>query len=652
MALQQETIVSRLSSSSQQFLQHLNLSLLHPFCQHHDNDDSHVITVPARNVPPMGPLQSMDFSFWDHGINAWYHTAPPLLALSELWLRLFASLIAPLCVAHLLWTILHSLQTTKTKDSSKTTKATNDKNIHQGHHHTKNGTSTSHSSSNGKSDNSNGHDSNNSMAIPTSTETSSSSSPWTLVFICILGVAASVVLLTDTLYVLEFGPYVGATYLVMTTCLAVRMVVIKSSTTTTTTWSKTQRSGVLWSIVLLWCLTIRLLTKHHYDHSLQPGDAAAAAARLPWFSFGNAHDAVFIEEGLYYDNSKATASQMARQFQTTSTTNWKYAPLATKWMPTGDARTGLPFLLHQGIPSPTFLRVWLPVPSDAPSPMDQENNNQTTTPHDDDDDWEYVALDIAFPVDTTSGFDPSQPVYLILHGLNGGSQEEFVKDFTNRRTGRVYPNDHSHEHNMIPEHATVVVMVARGLMDVPIRGWNVFHGARTSDAHEAALALQRTLQQISSSSSTSSTTSTKNTMLAGVGYSMGAIILSNYVARYGKDCPLQAAVAISGGLDMRQVITFYRAQRLWQPMITTTLRHNFVVDKWGERVRARLTRDQLIHMLRSTHITVCTNKEMECIYIALSRRGVVTLAHSQIYFLFVDRKLMKRLWWHTMDLII
>jgi predicted alpha/beta-fold hydrolase len=84
---------------------------------------------------------------------------------------------------------------------------------------------------------------------------------------------------------------------------------------------------------------------------------------------------------------------------------------------------------------------------------------------------------------------------------------------------------------------------------------------------------------------------------------MGAIILGNLVARTGSESALDAAVAISGGLDMRQQIGFSRAQRLWQPMLTTALRDKFVLGKWGERVRHRLTKSQMIELMRATHIT-------------------------------------------------
>jgi predicted alpha/beta-fold hydrolase len=220
---------------------------------------------------------------------------------------------------------------------------------------------------------------------------------------------------------------------------------------------------------------------------------------------------------------------------------------ATPWMPTGDSRTGLPFLLNK-VESPLWTRVWLPV-----------------------DDGEMVALDIAFP---EKGHDTTKPVYLILHGLNGGSQEEYVQDFTWRR---------------ISEGSTVVVMVARGLMDLPVRGFGTFHGARWQDPHAAAQALRKALAD--------------GQVLGGVGYSMGAIILNNMVAQAGPDCALDAAVTISGGLDLRYQIDNARAQRLWQPILTEELRNTFVVGKWGERVRHRLTKDEMKKMMRATHIT-------------------------------------------------
>ena len=84
---------------------------------------------------------------------------------------------------------------------------------------------------------------------------------------------------------------------------------------------------------------------------------------------------------------------------------------------------------------------------------------------------------------------------------------------------------------------------------------------------------------------------------------MGGIILSNYVATYGPECVLDAAISVSGGLDMRFQERFSRAQRLWQPMLTETLRDEFLLHKWGHRLKARLTPEQFLATLRATHVT-------------------------------------------------
>jgi predicted alpha/beta-fold hydrolase len=45
------------------------------------------------------------------------------------------------------------------------------------------------------------------------------------------------------------------------------------------------------------------------------------------------------------------------------------------------------------------------------------------------------------------------------------------------------------------EGSTVAIMVARGLMDLPIRGFNCFHGARWEDAHVSAQTIKAAMEQ-------------------------------------------------------------------------------------------------------------------------------------------------------------
>jgi predicted alpha/beta-fold hydrolase len=324
--------------------------------------------------------------------------------------------------------------------------------------------------------------------------------------LCVWTVISATILWTDELYRLEFGPKYGASTFLAAVLLA---------------WRSTPSRFLRWTLLGLVLGTVYLV----YDpttHSLAPP----------------------FQEGLYYDTTRAThiVQHWPERHRTYT--------LATPWMPTGDARTGLPFLLNRA-PRIEWHRMWLPV-------------------HDDDRAEEVVALDIAFP---QHGYDSTQPLYLLLHGLNGGSQEPYVREMAGRR---------------LAENSTVVVMVARGLMDLPVRGWNVFHGARWTDVHETSLVLRNALGP--------------DQLLVGVGYSMGGIILSNYVARSGTECALDAAVAISGGLDMRVEAQPNRAHRLWQPIVAVELRDTFVVGKWGERVRSRLSKTQMKALMRATNI--------------------------------------------------
>ena len=110
------------------------------------------------------------------------------------------------------------------------------------------------------------------------------------------------------------------------------------------------------------------------------------------------------------------------------------------------------------------------------------------------------------------------------------------------------------------------------------------------DAHTTAMALRRA--------------TSPDQVIVAVGYSMGAIILNNYFASYGSQVPLDGGIALSGGLDMRYQEQFYRAQRLWQPMLAETARDDFFLGKWGHRVKARLSESNFLRLMRSKHITV------------------------------------------------
>jgi hypothetical protein len=126
---------------------------------------------------------------------------------------------------------------------------------------------------------------------------------------------------------------------------------------------------------------------------------------------------------------------------------------------------------------------------------------------------------------------------------------------------------------------------------VPGTTKQLFHGARLIDAHSTALTLkQRVIEP--------------NQMLVGVGYSLGAIVLNNYVASYGKDTALDAAVSISGSLNCYYQRIFQRSQRTWQPMIAAFMKDGLLLPKWGRRIQKRLGPDAFRAFLRASTIVV------------------------------------------------
>lgn len=338
-ASQQEIDFQELVDSSAQFIQSLNLPSIHPFC----DDDAPPFDV--EGIPPMG---RMDHRFEGEAtietlITGLYMVLPALLAMGELWLRLFAGALGPLGV------VVMAMREFQEKTSS------------------------------GKQEK----------------EKASKSFQLT----CALTVASALVLMTDTFYVLDNGPYYGVAMYLASVILAVRVIFRYNL----------NRLGIFVSIMVL--LGSHLVSDYETNT----------------LTFGDKVDEVKVDEGMYFDSSNSFVSSIVQNWPEKYRT-YNKANGATSWMPSGDSRTGLPFLVNH-LPPPKWHRVFLET-----------------------EDQEYVALDVSFP---STGFNSSKPIYMVLHGLNGGSAEEYIRDLTFRRTA---------------EGATVVVMVARGLMDLPIRG--------------------------------------------------------------------------------------------------------------------------------------------------------------------------------------
>ncbi|CAB9528172.1 Phospholipase ABHD3 [Seminavis robusta] len=369
------------------------------------------------------------------------------------------------------------------------------------------------------------------QSSPTSTGTLNSTntgSPPSAALI-LMTVVSSMVLMLDQLYVHDFGSSYG------TTLFAFSFVMSLRACNQFRMWRVQGYLVILGLFALVWSLLPN-------QHSLS--------------------EPVSVNEGLYYDARNPMIQRVVSLWDPVTRT---YSPElgATPWMATGDARTGLPFVLNNvnAAAFPNWVRVWLPT---------------TTSP-----DPDVLALDISFPEE---GHSPSTPVYLVFHGLNGGNNEGYIRDLTKRRN---------------KAGSTVVVMIARGMMDTPVRSWSFFHAARLSDAHDASKALRRVLDP--------------SQLLVGVGYSMGAIVLNNYVAHYGPRVALDAAFTVSGALDARYQLQDERSRNLWQPLLADTLKTRLLINKHGRKIQERLTNADLVQLMRATSV-VDTDKVSSTVY--------------------------------------
>ena len=169
-------------------------------------------------------------------------------------------------------------------------------------------------------------------------------------------------------------------------------------------------------------------------------------------------------------------------------------------------QTLVPYIFHSP-PRVAYNRLWLEAPAigDRGSGAHVQMKDASRR-------CEVLAHDWAFP---EGGHDPALPLAIVLHGLNGGSAEPLVMDFVSAALSRGW---------------TCVVLNARGLGGTELSSEYPFHGARTSDLGALVELVAKAAPGV---------------QLVGVGYSMGAIILANYLGVAGASCKLTAAVAIS-----------------------------------------------------------------------------------------------------------
>ena len=113
---------------------------------------------------------------------------------------------------------------------------------------------------------------------------------------------------------------------------------------------------------------------------------------------------------------------------------------------------------------------------------------------------------------------------------------------------------------------TVGILVARGTMDTHVNK-NLFHGARVTDL--------RKLLETAHACLDAACGPAKPPVFAA-GYSMGAIILSNYCGHFGQDPLLAGGVTFSGIHDATFNMKFQYSEKTWQAFLAVSLKHNFL----------------------------------------------------------------------------
>jgi hypothetical protein len=115
-----------------------------------------------------------------------------------------------------------------------------------------------------------------------------------------------------------------------------------------------------------------------------------------------------------------------------------------------------------------------------------------------------------------------------------------------------------------------------------------------------------------------------NQILAGVGYSLGAIVLNHYVSKYEDDVALDVSVSISGALYSLYQKDYVRSKHTWQRIIAAHMKDMFMFGKWGERLYRRLGQQDYQQLLRAQNVIVS-------ILLVVAYRIPATLARTSNY---------------------
>ncbi|KAJ2346563.1 hypothetical protein GGH91_002162 [Coemansia sp. RSA 2671] len=153
-----------------------------------------------------------------------------------------------------------------------------------------------------------------------------------------------------------------------------------------------------------------------------------------------------------------------------------------------------------------------------------------------------------------------RPIVLLSPGLSGGSQETYVQTTVKRLTSEPY-------------NFRTVVVNFRGCAGVKVTTPVLYNGGLTSDYGYAVDHIRGRYP---------------SSKLVGIGYSLGANLVTKYVGEQGEGCPLSAAISVCNPYDLAassdalEVPTF-RNRRIYTPAMLLGLmklyrRHHKIIE--------------------------------------------------------------------------
>eukprot|EP01107_Rhizomastix_libera_P013056 TRINITY_DN3468_c0_g1_i1.p1 TRINITY_DN3468_c0_g1~~TRINITY_DN3468_c0_g1_i1.p1 ORF type:complete len:394 (+),score=94.13 TRINITY_DN3468_c0_g1_i1:36-1217(+) len=137
-------------------------------------------------------------------------------------------------------------------------------------------------------------------------------------------------------------------------------------------------------------------------------------------------------------------------------------------------------------------------------------------------DWynEKSSKTIAGEKHQETALSENAPVVILLHGLNGGSMESYIRGMVRECRSRGW---------------RPVVLIARGVAGLALKTWRSYNSGFTTDLRNAVSLIHQRYP---------------SAPLLAIGYSLGANILTKFCREEKENCLLNAAVSVSSPLDL------------------------------------------------------------------------------------------------------